>query len=81
MYKFYSDYAKQIFGKNLFLIAGDKRISFEEFIPIFHTYRQKKPAGDHESFVEGLKVFDRDGKGMINAAEARHLLTSLGMKF
>eukprot|EP00794_Sanderia_malayensis_P003361 gene3361-3850_t len=59
---------------------GDKRISFEEFLPIFYTYQQKKPAGDFESFIEGLRVFDRDGNGQISAAEIRHLLTSLGEK-
>ncbi len=59
-------------------MTGEKRISFEEFLPIYHTHRQKKQVGDFDSFVEGLKVFDRDGNGLISAAEIRHLLTSLG---
>ena len=29
-------------------------------------------------FIEGFRIFDRDGSGMVSAAEIRHLLTSLG---
>lgn len=59
---------------------GDKRISFEEFLPIFQSFRGKKPKFTTDDFVESLKVFDIDGSGMINEGELRHLLTSLGEK-
>ena len=62
----------------LYCFSGERRINFEEFIPIFHTYQAKKPAGNYESFVEAFRVFDRDGNGLISSAEIRHMLTSLG---
>ena len=58
--------------------AGHKRISFEEFLPIYLSARQKKDQGSMEDFIEGLKVFDKESNGLINSAELRHVLTSLG---
>ena len=36
----------------------------------------KKPKP--EEFFEGLKVFDKDGYGVVLSGELRHVLTSLG---
>ena len=58
--------------------SGNKRISFEEFLPIFLSIGQKKTNNSNEGFVDGLRVFDRDGNGQISAAELRHVLTGLG---
>ena len=57
---------------------GTKRVSFEEFLPIHLSYSSKEEQGSMEDFIEGLKVFDKDGNGFINSAELRHVLTSLG---
>ena len=54
------------------------RISFEEFLPILTSFQKAKEYSNHEDYVEGLKVFDKDGNGTINSAELRHVLTSLG---
>lgn len=59
-------------------LSGNKRVSFEEFLPIFLSCQQKKDSGSMEDFIEGLRVFDKDGNGFINSAELRHVLTSLG---
>ena len=61
------------------LFLGSKRISFEEFLPIFLSFGQRKPTpSSNVGFVDGLRVFDRDGSGQISAAELRHVLTGLG---
>jgi len=56
----------------------DERISFEIFIPIYQSLMKQKVNSDPSEFVEGFKVFDKDGNGMISAAELRHLLTAIG---
>ncbi|CAH3024480.1 unnamed protein product, partial [Porites evermanni] len=61
--------------------SGSKRISFEEFLPIFLSIGGKTSTNTSiEGFVDGLRVFDRDGNGQISAAELRHVLTGLGEK-
>lgn len=79
---FYVSYAvpeSNVFSFNCFSLLGSKRISFEEFLPIFLSFGQRKPTqSSNEGFVDGLRVFDRDGSGQISAAELRHVLTGLG---
>ena len=61
---------------------GNRRVSFEEFLPIHqsqHIKTKSKPFGV-EDFVDSLKVFDSDGSGTISAGELRHVLTSIGEK-
>ena len=58
--------------------TSHRRITFEEFLPLYLSARQKKDRGPLEDFVEGLKVFDKENNGLINSAELRHVLTSLG---
>ncbi|KAF8359528.1 mlc-5 [Pristionchus pacificus] len=56
----------------------DTRISFEDFVPILQSVGRKREKHTVEDFVEGLSHFDKEGNGMINVAELRHLLTTLG---
>ena len=57
----------------------DKRIAFEEFLPIYVSLA-KKQTGSAEEFIQALKNFDRDLNGRISAAELRRMLTALGDK-
>ncbi|XP_071825701.1 myosin light chain 3, skeletal muscle isoform-like [Apostichopus japonicus] len=54
------------------------RVSFDEFLPMYTSLQNKKEQGSVDDFVEGLRVFDKDGNGTINSAELRHVLVSLG---
>ena len=54
------------------------RISFEQFLPIYEDLSKHKDKSTEDDFIEGLRVFDKDGSGLINSAELRHLLTTLG---
>lgn len=57
----------------------DKRIAFEEFLPIYVPLA-KKPTVSAEEFIEALRNFDRELNGSISAAELRRMLTALGDK-
>lgn len=43
-------------------------------------YRKMKDTDTEEELIEAFKVFDRDGNGLISAAELRHVMTNLGEK-
>lgn len=58
----------------------NKRISFEEFVPVLMSIRARRHKTTTDDFVDSLKVFDKDGSGMISSGELRHVLTSLGEK-
>lgn len=57
---------------------GEKRLSFEEWLPIYEQLAKEKEVGSFHDFMEGLKVFDKDESGKIMAAELRHILLALG---
>lgn len=61
-----------------FYIVSGARISFQEFQPIFASVSKEKAMGSASDFVEGLRMFDSDGSGMISVAELRHILTNIG---
>lgn len=53
---------------------------FEEFLPFFTSLSQKKEYESLDDFTDGLRVLDKDGNGYIDAAELRHVLSSLGKR-
>ncbi len=58
-----------------------ERLSMQQFQVIFERLcRQKDTVAPVDEFVDGLRVFDKDGNGLIPATELRHLLTTLGTK-
>ena len=59
--------------------AGEKQYKFEEILPIYKQVSAEAEAGTFADFMEAFKTFDREGQGFINAAEMRHVLTSLGL--
>jgi len=57
---------------------GEKRVTFEEFVPVYEQLSKEKEVGTQADFLEGLKVFDKDETGKILCAELRHVLMALG---
>lgn len=59
---------------------GEKKLSLEEFLPIYSQVKKEKECGAHEDFMEGLKVYDKNENGSMMEAELAHILLSLGEK-
>ena len=55
---------------------GSGKIEFKEFLELFA--RKMKDPDTEEDLIEAFKIFDKDGSGVISAAELRHVMTTLG---
>lgn len=59
---------------------GEKKLTLEEFLPIYSQVKKEKECGAYEDFIEGLKVYDKNENGCMMEAELAHVLLSLGEK-
>lgn len=60
---------------------GAKRIAFADFDPILAKAKGiTADTGCREDYVEGLKVFDKEGTGKISGVEVKQVLCSLAEK-
>nr|XP_033802794.1 myosin light chain 1/3, skeletal muscle isoform isoform X2 [Geotrypetes seraphini] len=71
---------KKILGNPTAEELAHKRLDFEQWLPMMQAASNTKDKGSYEDFVEGLRVFDKEGNGTVMGAELRHVLATLGEK-
>lgn len=59
---------------------GEKKLTVEEFLPIFGQVKVQKDQGSYEDFLECLKLYDKEENGTMLGAELEHSLKALGEK-
>jgi len=58
---------------------ANKRMNFDAFLPMLKEV-DAMTKGTYDDYVEGLRVFDKEGNGTVMGAELRIVLSTLGEK-
>lgn len=59
---------------------GSGKIELKEFLELYAA-KSKGPPDTEEDLIEAFKIFDKDGYGLISAAEIKYVLTEIAEKF
>ncbi|XP_061090112.1 myosin light chain 3, skeletal muscle isoform-like [Conger conger] len=59
---------------------ANNRLDFNSFLPMLSGLVASPQKGTYDDYVEGLRVFDKEGNGTVMGAELRIVLSTLGEK-